>query len=145
MLGPAWLQAEQLEGSFNVADKTAGGSASFAVMNGATVLESGSFTLTRLVAFQFYGCGEVTTPEGRVLLPSNFCGDRGAPTANRDGQKKNCDQAVHQSSARETNVRSSSCSMPLRLRYSTMRSGAMNSIRISHGLPGSYGSTACKS
>src|SRR5438105_1065114 len=34
-----------LEGSFNVAGKTASGSGSFAIMNGATVLESGTFTL----------------------------------------------------------------------------------------------------
>jgi len=32
--------------------------------------------LTRLVAFQFYSCGEVTTPDGRVSLPSDFCGGR---------------------------------------------------------------------
>jgi hypothetical protein len=62
----------ELEGSFNVADKTANGSGSFAILNGATVLESGTFTLTRLVAFQFYGCGEV---EG-ITLPPNFCGGR---------------------------------------------------------------------
>ena len=63
----------ELEGSFNVADKTASGGGSFAIMNGATVLESGTFTLTRLVAFQFYGCGEV---EGAPPLPPNFCGGR---------------------------------------------------------------------
>ena len=62
----------ELEGSFNVADKTASGGGSFAIMNGATVLESGTFTLTRLVAFQFYGCGEV---EG-ISLPPNLCGGR---------------------------------------------------------------------
>ena len=49
----------ELEGSFNVADKTASGSGDFAVMNGATELEHGTFKLTRLVAFQFYGCGFV--------------------------------------------------------------------------------------
>src|SRR6185436_18806311 len=48
----------ELEGSFNVADKTASGSGTFSLMAGATVLDSGTFTLTRLVAFQFYGCGE---------------------------------------------------------------------------------------
>ena len=66
----------ELEGSFNVADKTASGGGSFAIMNGATVLESGTFTLTRLVAFQFYGCGEVTTPDGPITLPPDFCGGR---------------------------------------------------------------------
>jgi hypothetical protein len=62
----------ELEGSFNVADKTASGSGTYAVMAGATVVESGTFTLTRLVAFQFYGCGEV---EG-IALPPDFCGGR---------------------------------------------------------------------
>ncbi len=60
----------ELEGSFNVVDRTASGDGSYAVMDGATVLESGTFTLTRLVAFQFYGCGEV---EG-IELPPDFCG-----------------------------------------------------------------------
>jgi hypothetical protein len=65
------LQTE-LEGTFNAADKTASGNGSYAVMNGATVIESGTFTLTRLVAFQFYGCGEVDgTP-----LPPDLCGGR---------------------------------------------------------------------
>ena len=35
-------------------------------MAGATELEHGTFTLTGMVAFQFYGCGEVTTPDGRI-------------------------------------------------------------------------------
>src|SRR5438046_1541998 len=47
-----------LAGSFNVASKTASGAGSYSLMAGSTVLESGTFTLTRLVAFQFYGCGE---------------------------------------------------------------------------------------
>src|SRR5919197_5199655 len=62
----------ELECSFNVADKTATGSGTYAVMAGATVVDSGTFTLTRLIAFQFYGCGEV---EG-TALPPNFCGGR---------------------------------------------------------------------
>src|SRR6266540_1416331 len=62
----------ELEGTFNATDKTASGSGTYAVMNGATVIESGTFTLTRLVAFQFYGCGEV---EG-TPLPPDFCGGR---------------------------------------------------------------------
>ena len=65
--------ATELEGSFNAASKAASGSGSFSIMNGATVLESGTFTLTRLVSFQFYGCGEV---EGAPPLPPNFCGGR---------------------------------------------------------------------
>jgi hypothetical protein len=60
----------ELEGSFNVADRTASGDGTYAVMDGATVLESGTFTLTGLVAFQFYGCGEVEGTE----LPPDFCG-----------------------------------------------------------------------
>jgi hypothetical protein len=66
----------ELEGSFNVANKTATGSGSYSVMAGATVLDSGTFTLTRLVAFQFYGCGEVTMEGVRIQLPPNFCGGR---------------------------------------------------------------------
>jgi hypothetical protein len=70
---PTGLTLEtELEGSFDVADRTASGSGTFQVMDGATVIDSGTFTLTRLVAFQFYGCGEV---EG-TPLPSNFCGGR---------------------------------------------------------------------
>jgi hypothetical protein len=65
------LQTE-LEGTFDAADKTASGNGTYAVTNGATVIESGTFTLTRLVAFQFYGCGEV---EG-TPLPPDFCGGR---------------------------------------------------------------------
>lgn len=60
----------EFEGSFNVADRTASGGGEYSVMDGTTVLESGTFTLTGLVAFQFYGCGEV---EG-IPLPPNFCG-----------------------------------------------------------------------
>jgi hypothetical protein len=66
----------ELEGSFNVADKTASGSGTYSLMAGTTVLDSGTFTLTRLVAFQFYGCGEVTTPGGPFSLPPDLCGGR---------------------------------------------------------------------
>jgi hypothetical protein len=62
----------ELEGSFNVSDRTASGNGTFQVMDGATVIDSGTFALTGLVAFQFYGCGEV---EGSPL-PPNFCGGR---------------------------------------------------------------------
>jgi hypothetical protein len=62
----------ELEGTFNAADKTASGDGTYAVMAGATVIESGTFTLTRLVAFQFYGCGEVED----ISLPPDFCGGR---------------------------------------------------------------------
>jgi hypothetical protein len=66
----------ELEGSFNVANKTASGSGTYSVMAGATVVDKGTFTLTRLVAFQFYGCGEVDTPGGPISLPPDFCGGR---------------------------------------------------------------------
>jgi hypothetical protein len=66
----------ELEGTFNVANKTASGSGTYSVMAGTTVLDSGTFTLTRLVAFQFYGCGEVDTPNGPMSLPPVLCGGR---------------------------------------------------------------------
>src|SRR5439155_17584152 len=68
----------ELEGTFDVAAKTASGSGTYAVMAGTTVLESGTFSVSRLVAFQFYGCGEV---EG-MTLPPNFCGGRAIFTFN---------------------------------------------------------------
>jgi hypothetical protein len=66
----------ELEGGFNVADKTASGSGSYSLMAGTTVVDSGTFTLTRLVAFQFYGCGQVDTPDGPTTLPPDWCGGR---------------------------------------------------------------------
>jgi hypothetical protein len=66
----------ELEGTFNVADKTASGSGEFALFAGATEIDSGTITVNRLVAFQFYGCGEVTTPDGPISLPPDFCGGR---------------------------------------------------------------------
>ena len=66
----------ELEGTFNVANKTASGIGTYSVMAGTTVLDSGTFTLTRLVAFQFYGCGEVDTPNGPMSLPPVLCGGR---------------------------------------------------------------------
>ncbi len=62
----------ELEGSFNVADKSADGEGAYAVMAGPTTIETGTFELTRLVAFQFYGCGEA----GGTLLPPELCGGR---------------------------------------------------------------------
>jgi hypothetical protein len=66
----------ELEGSFNVAGKTASGSGTYELMAGGTVLDSGTFTLTRLIAFQFYGCGEVTAEGVRIPLPLDLCGGR---------------------------------------------------------------------
>jgi hypothetical protein len=77
----------ELQGSFNVANKTADGSGAFSLMAGTTVLDSGTFTLNRLVAFQFYGCGEVTTPDGRITLPSNLCGGRAIFAVHAPGRR----------------------------------------------------------
>ena len=70
------LQTE-MAGSFNVATKTASGNGTYSLTAGSTVLETGTFTLDqRLVAFQFYGCGEVTMEGERIPLPPDFCGGR---------------------------------------------------------------------
>ncbi len=66
----------ELEGSFDVASKTATGEGTFTLTAGGSEIDHGTFNLTGLVAFQFYGCGEVSTPDGPVTLPSNFCGGR---------------------------------------------------------------------
>ncbi len=66
----------ELEGTFDVAAKTASGEGTFELMAGTNVIDHGTFTLTRLVAFQFYGCGQVDTPEGPFDLPPFLCGGR---------------------------------------------------------------------
>ena len=66
----------EVEGTFNVADKTASGEGEFALFAGSTQIDEGTFELTRLVAFQFYGCGEVTVDGEAVALPPDFCGGR---------------------------------------------------------------------
>jgi hypothetical protein len=66
----------ELDGTFNVANKTASGAGEFALFAGATEIDHGSFELTRLVAFQFYGCGEVTEEGETIPLPPDFCGGR---------------------------------------------------------------------
>jgi hypothetical protein len=63
----------ELEGSFDVASKTASGEGTYEVMADTTVVDHGTFSLTRLVSFQFYGCGEVG--QG-IMLPPDFCGGR---------------------------------------------------------------------
>ena len=62
-----------LKGSFSAAGKSASGSGTFVHMRGTTVLATGTLTLTRTIAFQFYGCG--VAPNGSTF-PSNFCGGR---------------------------------------------------------------------
>jgi hypothetical protein len=66
----------ELAGQFNVAAKTASGEGEWSLMAGTTEIDHGTFTITSLVAFQFYGCGEVSTPDGPVSLPPDFCGGR---------------------------------------------------------------------
>jgi hypothetical protein len=63
-------------GSFSVVDKTASGEGTYEVMAGSTEIDHGTFALTRLIAFQFYGCGEVTVDGTRIPLPPDFCGGR---------------------------------------------------------------------
>jgi hypothetical protein len=66
----------ELEGQFNVATRTASGDGAYEVMAGTTEIEHGTFELTGLVSFQFYGCGEVATPDGPMELPPDLCGGR---------------------------------------------------------------------
>jgi len=66
----------ELAGQFDVAAKTASGGGDWSLMAGATEIDHGSFTIDRLVAFQFYGCGEVTEDGEAISLPSDFCGGR---------------------------------------------------------------------
>ena len=67
----------ELEGSFNVVGKTASGAGDYQVWAGSTEVDHGTFTLTRLIEFQFYGCGEVTGEDGNPIeLPPDYCGGR---------------------------------------------------------------------
>jgi len=66
----------EVEGTFDVASKTASGEGEFMLFAGSTKIDEGTFELTRLVAFQFYGCGEVTVEGEAIQLPPNFCGGR---------------------------------------------------------------------
>jgi hypothetical protein len=80
--GGATIDTE-LAGSFDAGSKTASGSGEYS--SGA--IGSGTFTLTRLITFQFYGCGFVedidlgdpTLCGGRVLFAVHFTPDVGAP------------------------------------------------------------------
>ncbi len=67
----------ELEGTYNVVGKTASGDGTYEVWAGSTELDHGTFTLTRLITFQFYGCGEVTGEDGTPIeLPPDWCGGR---------------------------------------------------------------------
>ncbi len=66
-----------LEGTYNVDGKTASGEGTYEIWAGSTEVDHGTFTLTRLITFQFYGCGEVTGEDGNPIeLPPDFCGGR---------------------------------------------------------------------
>lgn len=82
----------ELEGSFDAAAKTATGDGRYAVMAGTTELEHGTFEITGLVTFQFYGCGEVTADGQPIQLPPDFCGGRALFTfhsTSSTGQERN--------------------------------------------------------
>jgi len=64
--------AISVTGAFDAGAKTASGTGTWTHTSGSAVF-SGTFTLTRTVAFQFYGCG--VFPDGSAA-PSTFCGGR---------------------------------------------------------------------
>jgi hypothetical protein len=66
------LEAE-FAGMFHAATPTASGEGEFAIKAGSTTVEHGTFELTGLVAFQFYGCGFVGDTD---LEDSSLCGGR---------------------------------------------------------------------
>ena len=80
--GGATIQTE-LAGSFDAGAKTASGSGEYE----SAAIGDGTFSLTRLVAFQFYGCGyfedfnlgDPTLCGGRVMFAVHFTPDVGAP------------------------------------------------------------------
>ena len=57
-------------GSMDVSAKTASGGGTFTHMSGSTLVGSGTWTASRLLSFQFYGCGHI----GATVLPPNLCG-----------------------------------------------------------------------
>jgi hypothetical protein len=57
-------------GNLDVSAKTASGGGTFTHLSGQTVVASGTWTASRLLSFQFYGCGHI---DG-IVLPPNFCG-----------------------------------------------------------------------
>jgi hypothetical protein len=54
----------------DVSAMTASGGGTFAHMSGSTLVASGTWTATRLLSFQFYGCGHI---DG-IVLPPDRCG-----------------------------------------------------------------------
>ncbi len=73
----------ELAGSFDAGAKTATGSGEYE----SAAIGDGTFTLTRLIAFQFYGCGyfedsnlgDPTLCGGRVIFAVRFTPEVGAP------------------------------------------------------------------
>lgn len=60
-------------GSLNVAARTATGNGSFTHSTSTgTIVATGTLTATRLISFQFYGCGTA----GGQPIPPDFCGGR---------------------------------------------------------------------
>lgn len=80
--GGATIETE-LAGSFDAGAKTASGSGSY----DSSAIGTGAFALTRLIAFQSYGCGffedidlgDPTLCGGRVIFAVHFVPDSGAP------------------------------------------------------------------
>jgi hypothetical protein len=80
--GGATIDTE-LAGSFDAKAKTAVGSGEYE----STAIGDGTFTLTKLISFQFYGCGFVddidlgdpTLCGGRVRFAAHFTPDAGEP------------------------------------------------------------------
>jgi hypothetical protein len=61
---------------FSVNPKSAEGSGTFTHTSNGSVVGSGTWMATDLLAYQSYGCGIVHFPEGDVILPPNFCGGK---------------------------------------------------------------------
>jgi hypothetical protein len=72
--GDVVLISMRRAGNLDASAKTASGNGTFTHMSGSTVLASGTWTASRLLSFQFYGCGHL----GTQVLPPNLCGGRAA-------------------------------------------------------------------
>lgn len=73
-------------GTMDVGAKTATGGGTFTHMSGSTIVGTGTLTATRLLSFQFYGCGGSFPPDfcgGRALIAVHLVGAGG--TVELDG------------------------------------------------------------
>lgn len=62
-------------GSFSVHPKSVVASGTFTHTDSAgTVVGAGTWAATKLLSFEFYGCGVVTFADPDIILPPNFCG-----------------------------------------------------------------------